>query len=83
MKMASCQASFNLVGIFSLGNVLGSRAALFQKQFCLLCSIATGKINSVRLELMLCKIVYSWKLELGKKLYRATTGDQLWPNVAF
>lgn len=49
----------------------------------LLCSIATGKINRVRLELMLCKTVYSWKLELGKKLYRARTGDQLWPNMAY
>lgn len=37
IRMASCQASFSLVGFFSSGNVLDSRAALFQKQFCLFC----------------------------------------------
>lgn len=32
-------------------------------------------ISCLRLELMPCKTLSSWKLELGKKLYRATAGQ--------
>lgn len=81
--MASCQASFSLVGIFSSGSVRCNSSSVPETILPLLCSITTAKINRVRLEQMLCKRVHSWKLELGKKLYRATTGDQLWPNISY